>query len=183
MLMHETEGYGMRIKHMTLCGMCAAVLILCAWISFPVGDVAITLQTFGIFLCLGVLGGKLGSVVILVYLLLGAVGTPVFSGFRGGLGVLLGASGGYLTGFLACGLTYWLITSLFPKRQSIGMLTGLLVCYCIGSLWYYQFYLTAGGAGTFTVILLQNLLFLPVDLFKLFLARYVAKRILQKLSP
>lgn len=173
----------MKIKNMTLCGMCAAILILCAWISFPVGDVAITLQTFGIFLCLGVLGGKLGSVVILVYLLLGAVGAPVFSGFRGGLGALLGASGGYLTGFLACGLIYWLTTSLLPKYPVIGMLTGLLVCYCIGSLWYDRFYLAAGGAGTWTVVLLQNLLFLPADLLKLFLARYVTKRILQKLSP
>ena len=173
----------MKVNHMALCGMCAAVLILCAWISFPVGDVAITLQTFGIFLCLGVLGGKLGSLVILVYLLLGAVGVPVFSGFRGGLGALLGASGGYLTGFLACGLVYWLITSLFPKGQIIGLIAGLLACYCIGSLWYYKFYLAAGGSGTLGIVLLQNLLFLPADLLKLILARYLTKRILQKLSP
>ena len=173
----------MKVKNMALCGMCAAVLILCAWISFPIGDIAITLQTFGIFLCLGVLGGKLGSLVILVYLLLGAVGVPVFSGFRGGFGALLGASGGYLTGFLVCGLIFWLVTSLFPKGQVIGMLSGLLVCYCIGSLWYYQFYLSAGGSGTLGVIFLQNLLFLPADLLKLFLARYLTERILHKISP
>ena len=172
-----------KVKNMALCGMCAAVLILCSWIAVPIGDMSLTLQTFGIFLCLGVLGGKLGSLVILVYLLLGAVGVPVFSGFRGGFGALLGASGGYLTGFLACGLLYWLVTSLLPKGQVIGMLTGLLACYCIGSLWYYRFYLAAGGSGTLNVILLQNLLFLPADLLKLFLARYVTKRILQKLSP
>ena len=173
----------MKVKNMALCGMCAAVLVLCAWIAFPIGDIAITLQTFAIFLCLGVLGGKLGSLVILVYLLLGATGVPVFSGFRGGLGTLLGASGGYLTGFLACGLTYWLVTSLFPKGQVLGMLIGLLVCYCIGSLWYYQFYLTSGGSGTLIVLFLQNLLFLPADLLKLFLARYLTKRILKKISP
>lgn len=173
----------MKVKNITLCGMCAAVLILCAWIALPLGDIAITLQTFGIFLCLGVLGGKLGCLVILVYLLLGAVGAPVFSGFRGGLGALLGTSGGYLTGFLVCGLIYWLLTSLLPGRQIAGMIVGLLVCYCVGSLWYYHFYLSAGGSGTFTVILLQNFLFLPADLLKLFLARYVTKRILQKLSP
>lgn len=173
----------MKAKNIALCGMCAAVLILCAWISFPVGDIAITLQTFGIFLCLGVLGGKLGSVVIFVYLLLGAVGVPVFSGFRGGFGALIGASGGYLTGFLVCGLIYWLITSLLPKGQVIGMIAGLFVCYCIGSLWYYQFYLAAGGSGTLTVTFLQNLLFLPADLLKLFFARYLTKRILKKISP
>ena len=173
----------MKTKNITLCGMCAAVLILCAWISFPAGDIAITLQTFAVFLCLGVLGGRLGSLVIFVYLFLGAAGVPVFSGFRGGLGTLLGASGGYLTGFLGCGLVYWLVTSLFPKRQIPAMLAGLLTCYCIGSLWYFRFYLAAGGSGTLTVILLQNILFLPADLLKLFFARYIAKRILKKISP
>lgn len=168
---------------MAFCGLFAALLAVCAWISLPIGDMAITLQTFGIFLCLGVLGGKWGCAAICVYLLLGAVGAPVFSGFRGGPGALLGATGGYLTGFLACGLVYWLLTSLFPKGTWIPMLTGLLVCYCIGSLWYYRFYLAAGGSGTFTVILLQNLLYLPADLLKLFLARQIAKRITAKISP
>ena len=169
----------MKVKNMALCGMCAAVLVLCAWIAVPMGNISLTLQTFGIFLCLGVLGGKLGSLVILVYLLLGAVGVPVFSGFRGGLGALLSPSGGYLTGFLACGLIYWLITFLFPKKQVLAMVAGLLVCYCIGTFWYYRFYLSA----TSGVILLQNLLFLPADLVKLVLARQISKRISKKISP
>lgn len=173
----------MKIKNIALCGMCAAVLVLCAWIAIPAGNLSLTLQTFGIFLCLGVLGGKLGALVILVYLLLGAVGVPVFSGFRGGLAVLLDASGGYLIGFLACGLIYWLLTSLFPKKQVFAMIAGLLVCYCIGTFWYYRLYLSAGGSGTLTVILLQNLIFLPADLIKMLLARQISKRISKKISP
>lgn len=169
----------MGVKNMALCGMGAAILILCAWIAIPLGSIALTLQTFGIFLCLGVLGGKLGSLVILIYLLLGAVGVPVFSGFRGGLGALLGPSGGYLTGFVACGLVYWLITSRFPKKQFLAMVTGLLVCYCIGTFWYYRLYLTSA----LRAILLQNLIFLPADLVKLTLARQISKRILKKVSP
>ncbi len=174
----------MKAKNMALCGMFSALLALCAWLSVPIGDVAITLQTFGIFLCLGVLGGKLGSITILVYLLLGAVGVPVFSGFRGGIGALLGATGGYLTGFLACGLVYWLLTSLFPRRHIIAMAAGLLICYCFGSLWYYRFYVAAGGSGTLGIILIQCLLiYLPADIVKLILARQLTKRILQKISP
>lgn len=174
----------MKIKNMALCGLFAALFVLCAWLSIPIGDVAITLQTFAIFLCLSVLGGKLGTLTVLVYLLLGAVGIPVFSGFRGGFGALLGPTGGYLTGFLACGLTYWLLTSLFPARQTLALLAGLLVCYVFGSLWYYRFYLTAGGSGTITVILIQSLLlYLPPDIVKLFLARRLSKRILEKNSP
>ena len=173
----------MKARNMSLCGIFSAVLCLCAWLSFPLADLAITLQTFGIFLCLGILGGKRGTVAIFVYLLLGAVGLPVFSGFRGGFGALLGPSGGYLTGFLACGLIYWLLTSLFPKKQLIAMLAGLFGCYAVGSIWYFQFYIAAGGSGSFSVIALQNLLFLPADLLKLFLARYLSKRILAKISP
>ena len=174
----------MKIKNMALCGLFAALMALCAWLSIPIGDVSVTLQTFAVFLCLSVLGGKLGALAILVYLLLGAVGIPVFSGFRGGFGALLGPSGGYLTGFLACGLTYWLLTSLFPTRQTLAMLAGLLVCYVFGSLWYYRFYLVSGGSGTITVILIQTLLlYLPPDILKLFLARRLSKRISEKISP
>lgn len=67
----------MKAKHMALCGLFTAVLAVCAWVSVPVGDIAVTLQTFGIFLTLGLLGGKYGSITVFVYLLLGAVGAPV----------------------------------------------------------------------------------------------------------
>ena len=89
---------------MALCGLFSALLAICAWISVPLADAAVTLQTFGVFLCLGTLGGKRGTTAILVYLLLGAVGLPVFSGFRGGFEALLGTTGGYLTGVLVSGL-------------------------------------------------------------------------------
>lgn len=173
-----------KIRNMVLCGLFTALITLCAWLSIPLGDVAITLQTFAVFLCLRVLGGKLGTLTVLVYLLLGAVGIPVFSGFRGGFGALLGPTGGYLTGFLACGLIYWLLTSLFPTRQTAALLAGLMACYVLGCLWYYHIYLSAGGSGTITVILIQTLLlYLPPDIVKLFLARQLSKRILEKISP
>ena len=80
----------MKVKNMALCGLFVALLTVCAWICIPFGPIAITLQTFAVCLCLGLLGGKLGTITILVYLLLGAVGVPVFSGFRGGAAVLMG---------------------------------------------------------------------------------------------
>ena len=81
-------------KYMTRAALFAALTAICAWISIPVADIGFTMQTFGVFLTLGVLGGKWGTVSILIYLLLGAVGMPVFSGFRGGMGMLLGVTGG-----------------------------------------------------------------------------------------
>ena len=78
----------------------AALIALCAWISVPLGPVPFTMQTFGIFAALGLLGGRRGTLAFLSYLLLGIVGLPVFSGFSAGAGVLFGATGGYLLGAL-----------------------------------------------------------------------------------
>ena len=80
----------MKIRTMAQCGLFAALMCICAWVSIPFGDTVFTLQTFCLFLMLELLGGKRGSLVCLLYLLLGIAGLPVFSGFRGGLGVLLG---------------------------------------------------------------------------------------------
>lgn len=72
----------------------AALIALCAWISVPLGPVPFTMQTFGIFAALGLLGGRRGTLAFLIYLLLGIVGLPVFSGFSAGAGVLFGATSG-----------------------------------------------------------------------------------------
>ena len=76
----------------------AVVMAICSWISIP-ATVPFTLQTFGVFLAVGVLGGKRGTLSILVYILLGAVGVPVFAGFSGGIGSLFGNAGGYIKPF------------------------------------------------------------------------------------
>ena len=70
----------------------AALIALCAWISVPLGPVPFTMQTFGIFAALGLLGGRRGTLAFLIYLLLGIVGLPVFSGFSAGAGVLFGSA-------------------------------------------------------------------------------------------
>lgn len=177
-LIGRKAGCGIKAKNMALCGLFAALLALCAWLSFPLGDAMITLQTFGIFLCLGILGGKRGTISILVYLLLGAVGLPVFSGFRGGIGTLLGVTGGYLTGFLFCGLTYWLLTTVLPKYPLLAMVTGLFVCYCFGSIWYYYMYTAAGSSATLGFIVMKCILpYLLPDAIKLLLAWHLSQKL------
>ena len=91
------------------------LLAVCAWITVPL-TVPFTLQTFGVFAALGVLGGRRGTYAVAAYLLLGLAGLPVFSGFRGGPGVLLGPTGGYILGFLASALLYWAVTARFGSR-------------------------------------------------------------------
>ena len=172
-------GEELKAKHMALWGLFTAVMAVCAWISIPVGDMTITLQTFALFLTLGLLGGKGGTVTVLVYLLLGAIGAPVFSGFRGGPGALLGTTGGYIFGFMLTSLCYWLLTSWqdSPAVRLIAMMIGLLLCYGCGSWWYMTRYLTAGSV-TFSMVLLRCVVpYLIPDACKLGLAWLLTARL------
>ena len=169
----------MKAKNMALCGLFTAILTVCAWISIPVGDMVITLQTFAVFLTLGLLGGKNGTVTMLVYLLLGAVGAPVFSGFRGGLGALLGTTGGYLFGFMLTCLAYWLLTSFqnSPVMRLIAMALGLVLCYGCGSWWYMTRYLDSGAITLGLVLARCVLPYLIPDAVKLGLAWLLTGRL------
>ena len=172
----------MKIRNMALCALFAALLAVCAWISIPMGDVAITMQTFGIFLTLGVLGGKRGTVAISIYLLLGIVGLPVFSGFQGGIGALLGVTGGYIAGFLATALIYWLITALGRNQEIfrlLGMVVGLLVCYLVGTLWFRVGYLSYSGLSFGAVLLKCVVPYLLPDAAKLMIAWLLSRRLRQ----
>ena len=168
----------MTVRKMARCGLCTALLCICAWLSVPFGDVRITMQTFGVFLCLGLLGGKWGTVSVFLYIALGAVGLPVFSGFRGGLGALLDVTGGYLTGFLVMALVYWLLTAVFGKKvRLIGLVLGLILCYGFGTLWYWKMYLSRGYSAAFWVVAAKCVLpFIIPDGIKLALAWFLTGR-------
>jgi len=101
----------------------AVIITVCSWISIP-SAVPFTLQTFAVFLIVALLGGKRGTISILVYILLGAVGVPVFSGMTGGFMKLVGMTGGYIIGFIFIGLIYWLAQKLFginlTGRSAVG---------------------------------------------------------------
>lgn len=156
---------------MVLSSLFAALLVICSWISIPVPPVAFTLQTLGVLLTLGILGGKWGSVTIAVYLLTGLVGLPVFAGFRGGAGALLDATGGFLWGFLLGGLGYWSVEKL---GKIPAMVVCLLICYFCGSWWFSWW---ASDVGFAAAVLTCVLPYLIPDGLKLVLAYTMSKRI------
>ncbi len=164
------------VRSMVLAAMMAAVLSLCAWLSVPVPPVSVTMQTFGVFLTLGVLGGKWGTLSILLYLLLGVTGLPVFSGFRGGLSALTDAAGGFLWGFLAAGLIYWALEKL---GRLPAMAAGQLTCYLCGCGW---FTLWAPGAGWRGAVLACVAPYLIPDIIKLILANRLSGQIRRQLK-
>ena len=156
----------------------AVLIAVSAWIAIPF-PVPFTLQTFAVFLALMTLGGQRGFYAVLVYLLMGAAGLPVFSGFQGGIGVLMGATGGYLTGFLVSAVLYRILTGKGESTLQTGLaaLAGLLVCYLIGTLWFSVGYGAASTRGILSVLLLCVVPYVIPDLVKLALAFALSRRL------
>ena len=158
----------------------AALIAICSWISIPTA-VPFTLQTFAVFFVLLLLGGERGTIATLIYILLGALGVPVFAGFSGGIGILFGSTGGYIIGFLFTGLIYMLFSRVFKKSIVIkiaALVLGLAVCYAFGTAWFMHVYMQNNGeVGLLTVLGWCVFPFIIPDLIKMALAVVVAKRI------
>ena len=148
----------------------AVIMAICSWISIPAA-VPFTLQTFGVFIAVGVLGGKRGSLSVLVFILLGAIG------------VLAGPTGGYIIGFLFSALLMWAMEKLPGKKsvmQIVSMIAGLIVCYAFGTVWFVIVYGRMNGPIGFTAALASCVVpFIIPDIIKIALA-YVLSRKLRK---
>lgn len=171
-------------KDTALIALMAVVIAVCSWISIP-ATVPFTLQTMGIFIALRLLGGKKGTLSVLVYILLGAVGLPVFSGFTGGLSKLVGPTGGYILGFLAAGVVYALLEKV-PKHGRImdyvRMVAGLLTCYGLGTAWFYFSYGVKNAMGLGAVLMACVVPFLLPDALKIVLAQLLAEKLQKKMK-
>lgn len=165
---------------MTYMAIFAALIAICSWISIP-SSVPFTMQTFAVFLTCGLLGGKRSTVTVLVYLLLGAIGLPVFAGFSGGLGALFGMTGGYLLGFVFIGLVTWLFEKLFGKKAPVliaALVVGLIVCYAFGTAWFMFMYTkNVGSIGLTGVLGMCVFPFIIPDLIKMALALILTNRL------
>ena len=163
------------IRDMIYVSLMAVVIALCSWLSVP-SVVPFTMQTFAVFCALLLLGGKRGFLSVLLYILLAAFGLPVLSGFRGGIGALLGPTGGYVLGFLLAALLYWLLET--KARPLVLLVGGLLLCYLFGTLWFVYVYSSGGKEIGFGAALgLCVLPYLLPDAIKLLLAFVLARRV------
>ena len=168
--MHTLSLSKLDTRTLTLSALCAALMAVCSWISIPAA-VPFTLQTFAVFLICDVLGGA-AIWPVLLYLLLGAVGAPVFSGFGAGPGGLFGPTGGYIVGFVFTCLVYLAgeklrLTEKAPLRAAV-LLAGLIVCYTFGTLWFVAVTSSRGTPyGLGAALTACVLPYLPFDLMKL----------------
>ncbi|MCM1568556.1 MAG: biotin transporter BioY [Roseburia sp.] len=159
-----------------ICALFAALTAVLSQIAIPIGPVPINLATFSVFLSGALLGAKSGAVSQAVYVLLGAVGLPVFSSFRGGVGVLLGPTGGYIAGYiLAAWLVGWIAKRYGNRIYILGlaMFAGFLAYMTAGTGWY-MFSTQTGFTEAFMICVFP---FLPGDLLKMVLAAVLSYRL------
>lgn len=178
-----------KIFNMVVTAVFAAIIAVGAFTSLRVATIPFTLQSFAVFLALGTIGWKRGTVSVIIYLLLGLIGAPVFSGFKSGAGVLFGPTGGFLIGFVFMGLVYGGVSWLLEKTKLPGLvvklisfLCGNIVLYAFGCLMYSFVYLKQVDmqslASSFTVCVLP---FIVPDAVKLVVAAIISRQ-LEKLK-
>jgi len=163
------------LKDMTRIALFTALLVVCSWITVPAA-IPFTLQTLAVFLAAGLLGSARGCLAVLIYLLLGAAGLPVFSGMKGGLSALLGPTGGFLLGFLPAAALVGLGRGKSVPLKILWMSLGLAVCYFVGTVWYGLLYMPE-GMGWIRICQSCVFPFLLPDMAKAVLAAYLAQRL------
>lgn len=179
-VLHMTTTQKLNTRDMVRIALFAVIIAICSWLSIPAA-VPFTLQTFGVFLTVAVLGGKRGSLSVFLYLLMGTIGLPVFSGFSGGVGKLLGATGGYILGFLFSALVMWGMEALLGHKRwvlALSMLAGLIVCYAFGTFWFVIVYARSSGPiGLVTALGWCVFPYIIPDLIKIALAMLLSKKV------
>lgn len=153
-------------RGLTLTALAAAVLCVVSPWTLSLGPIPLSLCTLFLYLLPYVTGWKHSCTAVLIYVLLGCAGLPVFSAFTGGLGVLAGPTGGYILGYLVLTLIFTQALRLFPHRktgQLVGMILGTAGLYALGTAWYC----VQSGAAPATALLLCVVPFLPGDTLKM----------------
>lgn len=158
----------------------AVLLAVCSWISIPTA-IPFTMQTFGVFFALNFLGGKKGTLCIVIYLLMGIIGIPVYANGTSGIGMIMGTTGGYMIGWIFSGFVMWSFETLIGRKiwaQFISMLVGLLVCYTIGTAWFMVVYAqTVGAVGLWAALCWCVFPFIIPDLVKLVLVLWFTQKL------
>lgn len=170
---NTTEKRKNYTKAISLIGIMTALIAVSAQITVPLpSGVPVTLQTFTVALCGYLLGSKRSVLSVLVYILLGLVGVPIFSAFTAGTAALFGKTGGFIIGFLFVAL----FCGLPNKKRIFHILCGcggLVICHAAGTLWFA--FLTK--MNFFAALALVSLPFIVKDIICIVIAMFVSERL------
>lgn len=183
-----------KTKDIVLIAFFAALIAICSQIQIPAA-IPFTLQTLAIFITSGLLGWKNGTISILVYIMLGLIGLPVFAGFSAGIGALFGLTGGYIIGFIFTSLFVGATSNCIDKKlinqkgtkaeiiktivYIISMLIGLVLCYIFGTIWFMWIYLKTNSVSISlgTALSICVLPFIVFDIIKIVMAAILVDKI------
>ena len=167
-----------KTRELVLAGLFSAVIAVFTFISVPSpSGVPVTLQTFAIALCGYVCGAKRAAVSVAVYIAVGLVGAPVFSGFRGGIQVIVGPTGGFIAGFFAIALLCGIKTGKLYNTALLS-LSGIIICHILGTLWFS----VLNGTDFIASFLLVSLPYLPKDIISVFSAFLASKPLVKAIK-
>lgn len=165
------------LKDMVLMALFAAITCVLAPLAIPIGPVPISLTNFVIYVSVYVLGWHRATITYVVYLMIGLVGLPVFSGYEGGIGKMAGPTGGYLIGFIFTAVIAGLFVNLQEEKVlmnrvwgMLGMILGTIVAYGFGTAWFCY----STGTGLSAALALCVFPFIPGDLVKMAVAVVIA---------
>ena len=169
------------VRDMVMCALFAALTAVCSQIQIPLPAIPINLALFAVLLCAGLLRPTAAVLAMVVYVVLGLVGVPVFAGMRGGMAVLFGKTGGYILGYILCALIVGALSRKFAfsfKNLCLEMLLGVAVCYAFGTIWF----MAVTGLNLATSMSYCVIPFLPGDAVKILLAAFLALRLRKPLA-
>jgi len=163
-------------QRLTLSALLCALLCVLSQIQIPLPPIPMSLSLLGVHLCGALLGSRWGAAAVGCYVVLGAVGVPVYAGFAGGVSVLFGPTGGFLFGYIPCAFAVGILSCRlgFTRRQlMLSMAAGTLLCYIMGSAWF----MLVTGASLWGGLTACVFPFIPGDLVKIALAASLSLRL------
>lgn len=166
-----------RTRQWLLCALFAALTAICSQIQIPLPMVPINLALFSVHMAGALLGAKYGSISMLIYLLLGLVGAPVFTGLVGGAGILFGQTGGYIVGYVIAAAIVGLLRQKWGERffqLCLAMVLGVAACYLFGTIWF----MVITHNPLWTSLMYCVFPFLPGDAVKILLAATLCHKLL-----
>jgi biotin transport system substrate-specific component len=166
----------MKTKEMVTIALMTAVMCILGPLSINIGVIPISFTNLAIYITLYILGWKRGTVSYLLYMLIGIVGAPVFSGFTGGIAKLVGPTGGYIVGFIFLALISGVFIEKFENNKVlciVGMILGTAVCYIFGTVWF----IVSSKTPLMASLSMCVFPFLPGDLIKIIIACVLGSKI------
>lgn len=167
---------------LVLTALVSAVFCILGPLSIPIGPVPISLTGLALYMSLYIIGGKMSTIAYMIYLIIGIIGLPVFSGYAGGLGKIMGPTGGYLAGFIFTALLSGAVIDRFHNNKIIsimGMYAGLIVLYAFGTIWFA--FLNEGNS-VYEILKICVIPFIPADSIKIIISAFLGPMLKKRIK-